>query len=82
MKENSKQQLVEPFETSHSMLHVILTYSSGADQDVAWTLRLCSIASFQEDQVLIVIIHITHSCYLVDWDAMQDILNEVSLGPL
>jgi hypothetical protein len=48
---------------------------------VTRTLGLGGITSFQEDEMLIIIVDITHCCYLVDWNTMQDILNEVALGP-
>ena len=64
------------------MLHILLygSHSFWADQDVTRTLGVGGITSYQEDEVLIVIIDITHCCYLVDWDAMQDTLSVVALG--
>ena len=64
------------------MLLVLLcgSHSFGADEDVARTLGLGGVTGLQEDQVLIVVVDITHCCYLVDWDPMQDILNVVTLG--
>lgn len=59
------------------MLLLCDSHSFGADQDVTWTLWHCGITSFQEDQMLIIIVDVTHCCYLMDWDAMQDTLNLV-----